>query len=141
MLDGDFLQPIEFMVNSTCLKRLFGRSSEKWLTGWSLDYLANLFLTKKEIRVSVLKAEFTTWLAKPLRRRSKWQTNIIESESEFLSAEKIIIPFHFNLNHWTVFYFDSTRRMVEYFDSYHAEPSTVDIASLSDFLKVIIEIK
>ena len=49
---------------------------------------------------------------------------------EFISSEiikRILVPWNLDRNHWTLFIFDSNRKVIEYFDSYGKDPYSFEL--------------
>jgi len=141
MSNSDYIEPIRFETDKRCLQAIFEKTG--LVEGWSLDYIGFMILKKypNSGDCSFLKTQLCLWLGYPEETRADWTTNLISmterlDEQSFIKTKRIILPWNKNGNHWTVFHFDSTKKIIESFDSFHSPPHSSDIKRITDFLKV-----
>ena len=136
MAAGDCIEPKTFLTDKECILAILNRTG--LVVGWSLDYIANMLLSQKSNihECSILKTETKSWLACDKNTRWEWQRNLLTNEDAFTNAKRILFPWNKNGRHWTLFHFDSTRKIIESFDSLHEKPKPDDFKDASYFIKV-----
>lgn len=135
MSQHDRLEPRRFNNDKQCLETLL--KIDGWLYGWSLNYFGYMLLkATNDESCSILKTEIASWLQLPAKSRPEWQFNLIGEAESFQNAKRVIIPWHKNGNHWTLLQFDSQRKMIESFDSFHHPPLQLDMNRVKNFLRV-----
>ena len=136
MSQRDCLEPTRFLNDRECLEAIL--DSEGWLYGFSLNYLSHMISKQNSSNedCSFLKTEIARWLNAPVKERLNWNSLLIGKEKIFQNSKRIIVPWHKNGNHWTVFHFDSNLKIIECFDSLHEPPYLCDMKKITNFLRV-----
>ena len=131
----EILEPRRFKLNKNCLERLHAENSNG-IPFQTIDYLAHVFLTKTRSNAAIFKFDFLDWLS--AMARPNW-TDYVINFTEFFRAERIIVPWNTNGHHATVYHFDSTRKVIEWFDSCGTQPDYFCTKTIKNFLKVSIK--
>ena len=84
-------------------------------------------------RVTILNTKTINWLADV--NRENW-TDLIINFTHFYQADRIIIPWRPQESHMAVYHFDSSRKVIEWFDSSQGEPNHFCTMAVSNLIKV-----
>ena len=143
MSNSAFIEPIRFGTDKRCLQAILEKTG--LVEGFSLDYIGYMLLKQypNSADCSFLKTQLCLWLKYPVKTRADWTTNLISTterldEQSFIKSKRIILPWNKDGNHWTVFHFDSTKKIIESFDSFHSAPHSSDLKRITNFLRVSI---
>lgn len=135
MSKHDCLEPRRFLNDKTCLEALL--KLDGWLYGWTLNYFGYMLLKERNDKsCSIMKTEIASWLKLPVKTRPEWQFNLLGEAEAFQNANRIIIPWHKEGNHWILLQFDARRKIIESFDSLHELPLQSDMKRVKNFLRV-----
>ena len=138
MSNSYYIEPIRFMADKSSLQRIYEKAG--LVDGYGLDYIGHIIHEEASNTsdCSFLKTQFSLWLTYPVKTRANWTTNLIADEESFIQAKRIILPWNKAGNHWIVLHFDSTRKIIENFDSLHGPSNLSDIKRITNFLRVCI---
>ena len=136
MVFQECLKPTKYMMDKKSLEELLNRKG--LLDGCTLNYIGNMYLSQNNSNnCYVIDPQLANFLRTPARARREWTRCLTTHDPKrFEEAEKLIIPWHQDRNHWTCYYLNSTNQTIQYFDSYREPPRLTDLKQIIKFIRV-----
>ena len=137
MMPRQSIKPAKYIMEKQSLNDLFKRTG--LLDGFTLNYLGNMFTSQSQSTdCYIFDPQIADYLRLPAKNRPvDWVRSLTTHNSErFASAERIIIPWNHNRNHWTVIYLKCQMKTIQYFDSCREPPRYTDMKSIIKFFEV-----
>ena len=136
MVSYEQIKPTKYFMEKKSLEELFKRNG--LVDSFTLNYVGYMYLTQFDTKdCYVFDPQISRYLAQPVRQRPNWQRSLTTHDQDcFADAKRIIIPWHYNSNHWTVVYMNSKNKTIQYFDSYNKPPKLTDMSKIINFVKV-----
>ena len=136
MVSKEEIRPTKYFMEKKSLEELFKRNG--LVDSFTLNYVGYMYLKEFDTKdCYVFDPQISRYLRLPVKQRSNWRQFLTTHDQNcFADAKRIIIPWHYNSNHWTVVYLNSKNNTIQYFDSYNNPPKLTDMSRIINFVKV-----